>query len=245
MRIIICDDELYWRQLLNKDVLQWAGEKGRHLEIEMASNGNEVLRLISSDKPIDVIFLDINLNTEADGLWVSQRIREIDPSVAIIFVSSHSDRASEGYEVDAIGFLVKNYPYEKLCKYLDKAVSRGNLRKPQMLMIESEGTIMHVPQNDICYVESRNHDIILHMQDREIKARKTLSEISNDLGNEEFVQIHRSFIANIQHVISFSKRTSILEVRKGSEIVSLSVGRSYAEKLQEAYTKSVEEGMLS
>ena len=122
MRIAICDDERYWVDTLHKMVTQWALERSTLVDIEIYSMGSQLEEdLLLKHAHFDVIFLDIEFHEENNGIDISKSIRRMGNNVQIIFVSAYALKASEGYYVDALGFLVKPYEYKNVAHFLDAA----------------------------------------------------------------------------------------------------------------------------
>lgn len=244
-RVIICDDEPVWYDMLSKDINRWCAEREETVSILSFSSGSDLVEYFAEGQEVDTLFLDIALQESFDGIEAARRIRDAGNDVPIIFVSSYIAKASEGYEVDAIGFLVKNYSYDKLASYLDKAMKRNQARIPQVLIIESKQSIKRIFYQDIVYVESFGHEVNIYTETETITARMTLSEISDKLTRPSFIQIHKSFIVATRFVVSTKwARPCELILRKGEKTIPLLVGRTYVNALQELYAKSLTEELL-
>lgn len=118
MKIAICEDELFFQQKLQSGVTEFFSEKGVETEFFCFDNGAELIQSLGNG--YDVIFLDINLGGREDGMDIAAELREQSISAPVIFVTSLENRAIDGYDVGAYGFVVKKNLDEKLPKVLGK-----------------------------------------------------------------------------------------------------------------------------
>ena len=152
MKIIICDDEPYICDDLKKRLTMYYNSMD--VLILTVSSGEELLRLIEREpEGISCLFLDIEMGG-IDGLETARRIRKHHPGLPILLLTSHTELAMEGYEVQAFRFLAKPLRREKLTEAL-RAVER-ELSSGEKLRITADGREIYVDCRDICYVKSEN-----------------------------------------------------------------------------------------
>ena len=97
-----------------------------------------------------------------DGIETCRRLREKDDASEIIFVTNMSKYAIKGYEVDAIGFLVKPVGYFTLKTYLNKAVARLSARGGVNITVSTRSGVRVIPSDSLVYVEVMQHNILYH-----------------------------------------------------------------------------------
>lgn len=245
--IIICDDQKHWCDILRQDIGRWASEMSTLVSFTVFAKGGDLVNHFAAGARADAVFLDVEFGDDLNGMEVAKRLRDMRISVPIIFVSSHALRANEGYFVDAIGFLVKEYRYDELKFFLEKAQRHNLDSKSRSIAVESDQEIVRIEVSDIFYIESYIHDATIHTAHGEVTTRKTLNNLLNDLGTDTFVQVHKSYIVALQHIVSV-KTTYPYSVKlrggKNGDVKSITIGRSFFKHVQEVYAQFVSEGFL-
>ncbi len=211
--VAICEDEEQERQALAALVYKWARQWGYTCEVRLFACGEEFLFAYEDDKAYDILLLDMEMG-ETSGLQVARRVREHGSRAEILFVTSHFEFAGEGYEVDALHYLVKPVEEGKLMEVLSKAAGRL-LTEPPSIVITCEGETVKLYEQDIRYVESFGHYIVIHTGDGNYKIKENISAFAEKLGNA-FFRTHRSYLVSLQHIIRIS-RTSIT-IQGGTEL---------------------------
>lgn len=226
MRICICDDDKSMCDNLKEMILQ----HGIHV-VTVYHSAEELLFECENQFLFDCVFLDIQMKT-MNGIDCARKIREYDKKIGIIFLSAIKDYVFEGYEVNAIRYLLKPLETEK-CHALLDMISESLTKEQQYLLVNK----MKVDCEKILYIESFGHYCTVH-GDKIIETKSSLSEICGKLpGN--FIQIHRSYVVNLEHVESILKDTCLLE--DGSEIP---ISRSSVKKVNQAFMKFLKGGLL-
>ena len=137
MKIAICEDELLFQQKLQSGIESFFAEKKTETKFDCFVNGDELINNLKNE--YDVIFLDINLGTKTDGMDIAEQLRSKNISSPVIFVTSFENRAIDGYDVGAYGFVVKKNLNEKLPKVLTK-LWKDNFYRPTILIQGKEDT---------------------------------------------------------------------------------------------------------
>ena len=123
MRLAICDDEILQLELLKHHVAKWASDKGINTNIELFQSAEAFHFQWLENFSYDIILLDIQM-PELSGMELAKLIREKDEHIEIIFVTAIADYIGQGYDVDAINYLIKPISEEKLRKCLNKVVNK-------------------------------------------------------------------------------------------------------------------------
>ena len=153
IRTAICDDELTDREVVSQYLTRWAKEHGHTITLSMFSSAESFLFNFEDNKAYDLLLLDVEMS-EINGVELARRIRRVNREVQIIFISGYSDYISEGYDVDALNYILKPVDYEKLAKVLDKAAERIKTVE-RALFLETADGMVRVPLYDIVYIEVR------------------------------------------------------------------------------------------
>ncbi|NLK78285.1 MAG: response regulator transcription factor [Clostridiales bacterium] len=211
-KIAICDDEVNFQKVLREKLEEYYGML--EVEIEVFSSGMDFLdRFKKYPLEFQMIFMDIEM-PGLDGIETSKRIRKINQSIPIIFLTSHTELAMEGYEVEAFRFLDKPLQMERLVKTLHDF---DNLRllDSKIELQDGERTML-VNWMEIQYVQSENVYINVYLEDTRYLIRKKLGGIEEQMPKQIFYKPHRSYLINLGFVKSFDGKKIMM--KNGNEI---------------------------
>lgn len=236
IRCLIIDDEFLARQLLEGYI-----RKVNFLELaghcETALEGLEFLHR----NKVDLVFLDINL-PELNGINFLKTIRN---KPEIIITTAYSEHALEGYQLDVVEYLLKPIYFERFLLAVDKAKSMIDLKgkaNHQKTVVEDSGNNTSLQKGEnfffiktgsqrlkkifldrILYIESLNEYIRIHLEGESHTIHHSLKSLLDILPQDQFIQIHRSYIIN------FNK----LDIVEGNTVkinhVELNIGKNYRE----------------
>lgn len=223
MRIAVCDDDKVFAQSLSRRLKAVSAD----LIVAEFSSGTDLLREISSQRRFDAVFLDIEM-PGLNGLDAAKKLRELGGELCIIFLTSHTELAMEGYEVDALRFLPKDCSDKKLAEAL-KAIQRELGVKPN-IVIKQKGEEFVVPPEKIIYVEADNNTVHFYLDDDKISARMKLTEALETLekASQDFVKVHRCTIVNLRHVKKYTAKEILLD-----NDLTVSVSKSCAQQFKD------------
>lgn len=205
MKIAVCDDERVFSERLKNLIDDYYRTPERTVDI--FDSAAELLGHIQQEPDtFDAVFLDIEM-PELDGIQAARHIRKLNSDVGIIFLTSHTELAMEGYEVNALRFLAKPVNQVKLYEVLallDKSVNR------QCIVINDGGVNVMVKHSDVCYIKAENVYLRVVTENKNYLLRKKLADIESELDSGRFVRIHRSYIVGLEHVCSFDGKAVIM-----------------------------------
>lgn len=204
-KIAICDDEQNQIEYITSIVASWSTHEGYSCEIRMFASAEAFLFEYEEDKAYDILLLDVEMKN-MNGIELAKRIRKDNNRAEIIFITSHFEFVGEGYEVDALHYLIKPISAEKLTQVLTKAAEKISVEPPSVV-ISCEGEIVKLYEADIRYVESFLHYIVIHTKDKEYKIKENISVFENRV-SDDFYRIHRSYLVSLKHITRIS-RTSV------------------------------------
>ncbi len=204
-RIAICDDEQNQIEYITSIVTSWSNHKGHSCEIRTFASAEAFLFEYEEDKAYDILLLDVEMKS-MNGIELAKRIRKDNNRAEIIFITSHFEFVGEGYEVDALHYLIKPISVEKLTQVLTKAAEKLSVEPPSVV-ISCEGETVKLYESDILYVESFLHYIVIHTKDNEYKIKENISVFENKV-SDVFYRIHRSYLVSLKYITRIS-RTSV------------------------------------
>lgn len=204
-RIAICDDEQNQIEYITSIVTSWSNHKGHSCEIRTFASAEAFLFEYEEDKAYDIVLLDVEMKN-MNGIELAKRIRKDNNRAEIIFITSHFEFVGEGYEVDALHYLIKPISVEKFTQVLTKAAEKLSVEPPSVV-ISCEGETVKLYESDILYVESFLHYIVIHTKDNEYKIKENISVFENKV-SDVFYRIHRSYLVSLKYITRIS-RTSV------------------------------------
>ena len=194
--VTICDDEQNICRQLEEFLLEYQKEKPFSFDINIINSAEEYM---AKNPQTDILLLDIQMG-ELDGLSLARKLRAENSSCIIIFITSMTQFAIEGYEVHAFGFLPKPISKAMLEMYLNEATS--TLTRKNGLRMEFFFNTDHrvVYSKDILYFESYGHRINVHATEEVFPCILSLSKIEEDLSEMFFFRCHSSFLVNLKYI---------------------------------------------
>lgn len=221
---LIVDDEP-----LSQDVIRGFVSEIPWLKLEgVCFNALEALERLHENK-IDLIFLDINM-PKLSGIKFA---KSLEKTPMIIFTTAYPEYAVEGFEVDAVDYLVKPVAFERFLKAVNKAREQAEIKNSQTpekagryLVLKSDKKIFKIDEKDILFIQSWGDYIKVFTKDRMIIATETMKNLESRLGHH-FIRIHKSYIVSTQS-IQFIEGN---QVRIGTQY--LPIGLTYKDQLME------------
>lgn len=226
-RVAICDDEQKQIEDIEDILLKWGSLRGHVCRICTFPSGEAFLFAYEEDKAYDILLLDVKMRN-ISGIDLARRIRQEDDRAEIIFLTSYFEFAGEGYDVDALHYLLKPVSEEKLMQVLDKAAEKL-AEQPPHVVIAFEGSTIKLYEAQILYVESFLHYISIHTAEGEYKIKENISSFGEKLSNA-FFRTHRSYLVSLRHIIRISRTSVTLEGE-----IELPLARGKYDEINRAY----------
>ena len=226
IRCIIVDDEPLALNKLKRHVLKYP-----FFELVASCHSAEMTRHTLASNPVDLIFIDINM-PDTNGL---DFIRSLENPPMVVFITAYPEYAVESYKVNAIDYLLKPYgsedfnrTAEKVHKHwqlLQKKDEKNSVKEESVLYLKCDYRFVRVECDDIKYIEGQNEYLKIHLaSDSPFLTHMTFKQIAESLP-QNFVQIHRSYIVNMKHVVSVER--SQVTLNGGTQIPVSDSRRSF------------------
>lgn len=218
-KIAICDDSDADRQYVLDMVNSWAEGAGYFLQTKTFPSAENFLFHYTEESDYDILLLDIEMG-EMDGVTMAKRLRRNNDTTQIVFITGYSDYISEGYEVEALHYLMKPLKKEKLISVLDRAVEKLS-KNEKVLYFETGGEMIRVPIYQIRYADVLGNYVTIHASS-DTTVKVTLGELEKKL-DERFYRVGRSSIVNLTKI----GRVTKTEIRLGDGTAIPLPGRAY------------------
>ncbi|MEO6232843.1 MAG: LytTR family DNA-binding domain-containing protein [Ferruginibacter sp.] len=194
-----------------------------------AISGGEFLR----SNPVDILFVDVNM-PDITGI---ELVRSLKIKPLIIFTTAYKKFAYDGFELEAIDYLLKPINFERFGKAVKKAIefhqykALGKNKHTENIFVRSEYKMIKIELNDIDYVEGLEDYIKIHLTSgRPVLTLTTLKAFLEKLPAEKFLRIHRSYIIPLANVSSVVNKKVLLNT--GQEL-----------PISDSYTSAVNDWM--
>lgn len=200
---LIVDDSLLDREELSKQLQQFSEIK----VLQCCENVLQAEEFLSQNNETEVIFLDIDMPNISGLEWVKTSIKPY----MIVFVTSHTEYALEGFELNAVDYLVKPVSPARLLKcihklkeiieYKNKHIKHYIEKEEEYFFIKSDGEYVKVFFQDLVYMEAVGDFTSFYLKNH-VKhfALIPLKQMESYLPKDTFMRVHRSFIVNIKEI---------------------------------------------
>lgn len=219
LKVAVCDDDALQREGMAAAVARWGQEKNQSVQIRPYPSAEAFLFDYAAERDYDILLLDVEMGT-MNGVELARTLRREKCRAEIIFLTSHTEFIGEGYEVDALHYLIKPLRYEKLFEVLDRAAERV-AAEPDSLIISADGQLIRLYEHEIDYIEALLHYVLIRAGGREYKVKERISDVEARL-SKRFFRCHRSYIVSLSAIRRISKSDILLE---SGALIPLSRGK--------------------
>jgi DNA-binding LytR/AlgR family response regulator len=174
--------------------------------------------------PVDLLFLDINMPS-ISGIEVFKKLKQ--PAM-VIFTTAHGEYAVEGFNLNAIDFLLKPFSFDRFNQSVKKALDfhhytqQNNPAAEQFIYIRADYSLNKIKIDDIELIEGLDDYLKIHIKNgKNIVARITMKGILEKLPPAKFMRVHRSFIVPLDKITSVRKKIIYLNTNE------VPIGNSY------------------
>ena len=206
--------------------------------IELCSSAFEALHYVR-DGRVDLLFVDINM-PDLNGM---DFVKSLDKKIPVIFTTAYSEYAIEGFQVDALDYLLKPINYASFLKSANKAKAwfdmnskqtEAPLQQADYIFIKADHRLIRIHLSEIKYIEGSNEYIIIHLlKEKPLTTLMRMKNIESMLPENMFMRVHRSFIVNLNQVKVIERNRIIFD-----EKIYIPIGEQYKENFQKFLDKT-------
>ena len=229
MRLVYCDDEEIQLEYMQQLVEKWAKQMDVPLTYCAYKSAEELLFENTEGYPYDLLILDIDMQG-MDGMALARKIRTKDAKIPIVFLTNKQEYVFEGYEVQALRYLLKPISEEKLFPLLNEVCTSAR-EEVRSLIVSVDGDHCKIAVPDILYLEADGHYVRIHTVKRNYMIKKAFTELAGEL-EDGFVSTHRSYLVHLLHVERVQRTECIL-----SDGSSIPVSRNSYKAVNEAFIR--------
>lgn len=232
VQCLIIDDEPIAREILENHL-----QKIEAINVvATCKNAIEAFNEINTNQ-IDLLFLDINM-PEISGLSFAKSINK---NIKVIFTTAYREYAIDGFNLQAVDYLLKPISFERLLQAVNKYLGEnipvdlevkfeGQEEKNDFIFVRSDRKMIKINFSDIKYIESLSDYVKIHLEDKMVVTRETISNVEAKLPQKDFIRIHRSYIVAIAKIDSFTNE--FIEVGKKAIPISRSYKKEVLQRLE-------------
>ncbi|MCM1330478.1 MAG: LytTR family DNA-binding domain-containing protein [Ruminococcus sp.] len=230
LTIALCDDDGGQVKNLRRLIGEWAADKPFAVNIAGYESGEQFLFEYRADR-CGLLLLDIEMGG-INGMELARKLRAGGDLLPIIFITGYADYMSDGYEVEALHYLLKPVERDRLFAALDRYAAKREVCE-EIILAAEEGA-RRVSAGNIVYAEAFGRKTEAHLRDGSVlRCNMSIGEFEKFDG---FIHCHRSYIVNLKRVGSITK--SCVTVETGEEIpLSRRLYRAVNESFIEFYTR--------
>lgn len=225
LKCIVVDDEPLQQEILKDYIAEISGME----LIKLFNDGKEVVDYLKSNK-VDLIFLDINM----PGINGVDLVRRLVNPPAIIFTTAYPEYAVEGFNLNAVDYLLKPISFSRFSKAVEKFVRLSPLQsseKDDFILVKSGKKEFRVKTESIVYIESMGDYVRMVTINQGIITHGTMQQFLDLLPSKQFCRIHKSYVINLGRVEYFEGNVVCIAGKK------LSLGKTFRDNFLEAWRK--------
>ena len=206
LKIAICEDDNIQRKSILNMIETYLGAIDKRCKTFEFISGEELLLSIDN---FDIYFLDIQMDN-LSGIDTAKRIRLIHEKAIIIFTTGFKDYVFDAFDVNAFHYIVKPIDENKFKDILYSAVKLIS-KKYKFLIAKTINSSAKILLKDIIYIESDQRKIRVHTTYDIIEYYYKISDLENELSEDNFFRCHKCYIINLEYVQSFDNTFIILK----------------------------------
>ena len=204
--------------------------------VQSYDSADSLISDLSAGRSYDLLFMDIRLEEQENGIESAKHIRELCSDILIVFVTYYPQYYLDVYEVPHIYLVTKDRLDELLPKALDTALDLYMHAENETVTIRTKSETNVIRKRDILFLEKDLRRIILHTKENDYMFYSSTEDILKKLGNR-FIRCHRSYIINADHVVRIEGDSVIL-----TNDIRIPLSRTYSRSVLEVLSRSSSAG---
>ena len=195
VKIAVVEDEDACADQLTAYIEQFGREKRLQVPVARFRDGDEIAEHYRGG--FDIILMDIQMEF-MDGMTAAMKIRESDRDVVIMFITNAPQYAIEGYQVQAVDYILKPISWFAFSESLSRALAGKRSRQREYITIALRNGRTKLDVDRICYVEVLDHRLIYNTLDGTYTTKGTISDAEAQLNPARFFRCNRCYLVNLK-----------------------------------------------
>lgn len=166
--------------------------------VAVCSNALEANEKLRTD-PVDLMFLDITM-PKISGL---DFYKSLSAPPDVIFTTAYPEYAVTGFEVNAVDYLVKPFPFDRFLKAVNRlqlAPEASGSASPGFILLQADKKMHKVNFDDILFIEGMGDYVKVHMGEKTLVVHYTLQKIQEQLPASKFFRVHKSYLISLSRI---------------------------------------------
>lgn len=203
LKIVILEDEPEQAKRLSDMLARYRQERADFAySVQLYDRASQLLNEYRCDA--DLLLLDIQMPGML-GIDAAKKIREMDSRVMIVFITTLTQYAIEGYSVGAFDYVLKPVRYDAFAAKLDRARRvLAHLHSSATLELRTRDELRRVSADEIIYLEVVNHDVLIHTDTETYRQWGSLKPFEEQLKDSNFVRCNSCYLVNLRYVRGIS-----------------------------------------
>lgn len=245
INVLVVEDE----SIVSKDI-QHSLKKLGYEVVGAAATGEKAVMLAKSVQP-DIVLMDIMLKGEMNGIEAAEQIRN-ECQIPIVFLTAYADETtlSKAKITESHGYILKPFKEIDLKINIEMSIYKHSKeqevlkerdflfalvenkeqpeeKKSDSVFVKSNGNLVKIIKTDICFIEALKDYVIINTAEKRFTVHSTMKDIIHNIGNGDFLRVHRSFIVRVDKIQKIKGQNIIIEgVKK-----TIPIGGSYKDEL--------------
>ena len=207
-KIAIIEDEYDMSNDLKKHVEMFFNQHKKNISIDIFDNAVKFLDKYKTG--YNLVFMDINL-PYMNGIEASEKLRQKDPMVIIVFVTSLAQYAIEGYKVHAFDYVLKPVNYYNFALTLERILPHLKNNDKSIVIYTNKTSFKKILIDRIKYIEINNHKLIFHTLDGDYETHGALNDYVDMLKDDYFELCNRCYLINLKMVSQVTPDSVIID----------------------------------
>lgn len=227
LRTLIVDDEPLAREILESYI-------DKIPEIKLISSCDNAIEAndILQSNDIDLVFLDIQM-PQMTGI---QLLRTLQNPPQVIFTTAYAEYAVDGFDLNAVDYLLKPISFERFMKAVNKVKSlqagqqnAGESKGEDYFFVKADKKLVKIHYNEILYIEGLKDYVIIKKETGRVIALQTMKSLEAKLPVNLFKRIHRSYIVNTKRINAIVGNS--IELTETGKVKHIPIGKNYKDDL--------------
>ncbi|MBO5348661.1 MAG: response regulator transcription factor [Clostridia bacterium] len=231
LNFVLCDDNINALNRFSKmlNLVFVNNDLDGHISLA-TPNANEVLSFIQNNN-VDVVILDIDLQTSMSGIDLAQQIRNVNKKIYIIFATAHLEYLILAYKCKTFDYLTKPISLNNLESTILRLFNDVYSDTPNSSFIKINNRNTIINANSVCYIEKDNTKLIFKSDNADYSVYSSFNKIQPTLPSN-FIRCHKSYIVNIHNIESINETT--IHFDKTNKLKCY-IGQTYRKKFLEVF----------